>query len=180
MSLAEKKILFTYRDLLNWEDDQKRHELIEGGHIVTPSPNIYHQELSGNLFWYLKTYIEEKNLGKLFAAPTDVVLSDIDVFVPDLFFIAQAKIAHIDKQYVSTAPDVVIEILSPSTANRDRETKFKRYAVYGVKEYWIVDPEKQQIDVFDLEQQKLIEMFPKDGVLNTPTFPDIHLELTKV
>lgn len=180
MSLAEKKIVFTYQDLLNWEDDQKRHELIEGEHFMTPSPNTHHQEISMNLSWFLRTYIERHKLGKLFAAPTDVVLSDMDVFVPDLFFIAKVKIVHIEKQYVKAAPDLVIEILSPATADRDRETKFKRYALYGVKEYWIVDPAKRQIEVFNLARQELIERFGKDGVLNTPTFPDIDLEVKKI
>lgn len=180
MPLAEKKIVFTYDDLLHWEDDRYRHELIEGEHFMTPSPNTYHQEISMNLSWYLRTYVEKNNLGKLFAAPTDVVLSDIDVFVPDLFFICTANLEYIDKNYVSVAPDLVIEILSPSTTHRDKETKFKRYAAYGVKEYWIVDPEKQTIDVFDLEEQGLIQTFGKNEVLNTPVFKEINLELEKI
>lgn len=180
MPLAEKKIIFNYNDLVNWEEDQRRHELIEGEHFMTPSPNTYHQEISGNLFWHLKTYIEKHCLGKLFAAPTDVVLSDIDVFVPDLFFIAKSNVEKIQKQYVNVAPDLLIEILSPSTANRDKETKFKRYALYSVKEYWIVDPEGRRIDVYDLQSQTLIQSFAKNDVLNTPTFPDINLRLERI
>lgn len=72
------------------------------------------------------------------------------------------------------------EILSPSSVKRDREIKFKRYGYYGVKEYWIVDPEKQLIEVYDLEQAKLIQVVPKNQILNRPTFPDLNLLLGKI
>jgi Uma2 family endonuclease len=180
MSLAEKKILFTYQDLVNWEDDKKQHELIEGDHIVTPSPALNHQKISVRLAHYLFLYVEENDLGEILTAPTDIVLSDIDVLVPDLLFVSNNRKEILQEKYIEGAPDLIIEILSPSSVHYDRMTKFKQYSKYGVLEYWIVDPEKQQVDVFDLKQQELIASFSKKDVLNTPMFGDIDLVLEKI
>jgi len=180
MSVAEKSIIFTYDDLQLWEDDLKRHELIEGDHFMTPSPNLYHQIISMNLSWYIKKYVDEKKLGVILAAPADIKLSDIDVLVPDLFFVERDRMHLLKGNYFDEAPTLVVEILSPSTAQRDRQIKLKRYAVYGVKEYWIVDPEKKKIHVFNLTQPELIAVFEQGHLLNTPTFPDINLDLKKI
>ncbi|MBN1479338.1 Uma2 family endonuclease [candidate division KSB1 bacterium] len=180
MKVADKKIVFTYDDLLEWEDDHHRHELIEGDHFMTPSPNLYHQQISINLAWHLKKYVDERNLGIVLAAPADIKLSDIDVLVPDIFFVEQERAEQVRGNYLAEAPALVVEILSPSTAKRDRDIKHKRYAVYGVREYWIVDPDKQTIEIHDLVQQKLICLFSKDERLNSPTFPDINLALDKI
>lgn len=180
MKVADKKIVFTYDDLLEWEDDHYRHELIEGDHFMTPSPNLYHQSISANLFWHLKKYVDERKLGIVLAAPADIKLSDIDVLVPDIFYVKQERADQVHGNYLTEAPALVVEILSPSTAKRDRDIKYKRYAVYGVKEYWIVDPEKQTIETHDLEQQKLIRIFSKSEQLNSPTFPDLNLPLNKI
>jgi len=180
MPVAEKKIIFTYDDLLNWEEDKFRHELIEGEHFMTPSPSVYHQKISINLSWRLKDYIDANNLGIVLAAPTDVKLSDIDLLVPDIFFVRASRLHILKEKYLCEAPDLVIEILSPSTSKRDKDLKFKRYTHYGVLEYWIVDPQKQSIDVYNLEEQKLIAVFTIDQKLNSPMFPDIQLELQKI
>ncbi len=180
MSVVEKKILFTYDDLLNWEDDKFRHELIEGEHFMTPSPNLYHQKISIKLARYVSIYAEEKDLGEVFTAPTDVVLSDVEVLVPDLLFVSNKKRHILKENYIHGAPDLIVEILSPSSVHYDKVVKFKRYAYYGVLEYWLVDPEKHVVEVYDLEQQKLIKVFSTDAVMNTRTFPDIHLPLEKI
>ncbi|MBN1561962.1 Uma2 family endonuclease [candidate division KSB1 bacterium] len=180
MKVAEKKIVFNYDDLVHWEDDHYRHELIEGDHFMTPSPNLYHQRISANLFWYLKEYVDERNLGIVLAAPTDIKLSDIDVLVPDIFYVEQERADRLYGNFLGEAPALVVEILSPSTAKRDREIKYKRYALYGVKEYWIVDPEKQAIEVHDLTQKKRISIFTKDEQLNSPTFADLNLPHNKI
>lgn len=180
MKVADKKIVFTYDDLLHWEDDHYRHELIEGDHFMTPSPNLYHQKISINLVWHLKKYVDERNLGIVLAAPADIKLSDIDVLVPDIFFVEQERAEQVRGKYLEEAPALVVEILSSSTAKRNRDIKYKRYAVYGVKEYWIVDPESQEIEIHGLEQQKLLRLFSRNEQLNSPTFPDINVPLAKI
>ncbi len=180
MAVAEKKILFTYDDLLNWEEDNFRHELIEGEHFMTPSPSIYHQKISINLAWALKKYVDTNKLGLVLTAPADVKLSEIDLLVPDIFFVKASRLHIVKENYICEAPDLVIEILSPSTSKRDKDLKFKRYSYYGVPEYWIVDPQKQSIDVYDLQEQKLAAVFTIGQILNSPMFPDIHLELQRI
>ncbi len=180
MSVARKKIMFTYDDLQYWENDHLRHEIIEGEHYMSPSPIPYHQIVSGNLFYEILDYVKKKQLGKIFSAPIDVVFHDSDVCVPDLVFVSNKNRHIIGDKNIQGAPDLIIEILSPGTEKLDKGLKYKRYAYYGVKEYWIVDPKAQLIEVHDLEEQALLQVFPKNQILNTPTFPDIDLNLSKI
>ena len=180
MTLAEKKIVFTYEDLLHWENDQKRHELIKGDHFMTPSPSYEHQRIAFKLAVQIELYVQENQLGDVFVAPVDVVLSDYDVLVPDIGFVRAERLTIIADGVVKGAPDLVVEVLSPSSLQRDKSSKFKQYSLYGVKEYWIVDPDKQTIEVHDLEEQKRIAIFGSRQRLNSPTFPDINLEMCKI
>lgn len=180
MPVAEKQIIFTYRDMISWEADNFRHELFEGEHVMTPSPTTYHQKIVFNLGYHLRNYVEKNNLGEIFIAPLDVVFHDIDVFVPDLIFVSKENYDIVKDTHIQGAPDLLIEVLSPATAKRDREMKYKRYAWYGVKEYWIVDSENKLIEVHDLLKNKLIEVFPKNQKLSSPTFPDLNLELNDI
>lgn len=181
MEVAQrKKILFNYQDICSWETDQYRHELIEGEHIMSPSPTPYHQDVTFNLGFYLKKYIMENDLGKLYIAPTDVVFHEMDVFVPDLFFIKKQNLHIIRDSYIDGVPDIIIEVLSPSSKSRDRDMKFKRYAYYAVPEYWIVDPDRQIFEVYDLISNELYKIFPRHQKLNTPTFPDLNMDLNLI
>ena len=180
MSVARKKIMFTYDDLQYWEDDHLRHEIIEGEHYMSPSPITKHQRIAGKLFRRLSDYIEKKRLGEIFIAPYDVVFHENDVCVPDLLYISNENQHIIGEYNIQGAPDLIIEILSPGTEKLDKGLKYKRYAYYGVKEYWIVDPKTQLIEVHDLEKQELLQVFPQNQTLNTPTFPDIHLKLSEI
>jgi Uma2 family endonuclease len=116
----------------------------------------------------------------VFVSPIDVVFHETDVCVPDLIFINKENDAIIKAENIQGAPDLVIEILSPSTKKRDRELKYKRYAYYGVKEYWIIDPEKQLVEVYDLTANQLVKVVPKNQSLNTPTFTNLNLDLKTI
>lgn len=139
---------FTYADYRLMPED-KRYEVIEGELLVTPAPNIRHQMILTRLFLRLATFVEAAGLGQVLPAPTDVILSDENVVQPDLLFVAKERQAILDPEAggVRGAPDLVVEILSLSTANRDRVTKRKLYARYGVREYWLVDPITLSIEV---------------------------------
>lgn len=180
MSLAKTHIMFTYEDLKSWEPDNYRHEIIEGEHFMSPSPNVYHQKIVGQLFTALLKYIEKKQLGELFVSPIDVVFHETDVCVPDLVFVSNENAAMIKEENIQGAPDLLIEILSPSTKKRDRELKYKRYACYGVKEYWIIDPENQLVEVYDLAANELLKIVPRNQKLSTPTFTDLNLDLKEI
>jgi len=180
MATVKNKILFTYEDLKNWEPDLYRHEIIEGEHFMSPSPNIYHQEIVLNLGTHLSYYVKNKKLGRVFVAPVDVIFSDYDVCVPDLIFVSNENLSIIKEENIQGAPDLLIEVLSPTSEKRDKEIKFKRYAYFGVKDYWIVNPKQQSIEIYDLANSQLVAVVPANQVLNSPLFPDINLELKKI
>jgi len=139
---------FTYEDYLLFPDDGRRHELIEGEHYVTPAPKTTHQITSSNLQRILSGFIHDRRLGRVFSAPTDVVLSDLDVVQPDLLFVSAARLSIITEDCIRGAPDLVIEILSEATRKTDEIVKRKLYERAGIPEYWIVDPELETVKVY--------------------------------
>ena len=132
------KTKLTYEDYAKTPDDE-RWELIDGELFRMPSPNIAHQMISGELFPRMKQFVQERNLGVVFHAPTDVVLSDTDTVEPDLLFISRERMGIITRLNIQGAPDLVVEIHSSSTTQRDLTAKRALYARSGVKEYWPVD-----------------------------------------
>ena len=138
----------TYKDYLHFPEDLLRHEIIDGEHYVTPSPITKHQKVSINLVVVLHNWVSAKSLGTILSAPIDVVFSNTDIFVPDIIFISTARASVIHHKNIQGAPDLIIEILSPSTSTRDLGIKKASYEKFGVSEYWVVDPEKQTVDIF--------------------------------
>jgi Uma2 family endonuclease len=147
MAVAER-LKLTYEDLQRFPDDGKRHEIIDGEHIMTPAPKRNHQNAQVNLLARLYAFVHANNLGWLYAAPFDVVFSKFDVVEPDLVFISRDRASLLTEANVQGAPDLVVEILSPSTVEIDRQTKFKVYKRFGVREYWIVDPDSAQVEIY--------------------------------
>ena len=145
MPTAQPAFKFTYEDYRTAPPD-KRYELLSGDLVMTPAPDLEHQRVQLRLGRRLAQFIEEQALGELFIAPCDVVLSDTDVVQPDLLFVARER-GHLlsGGANVRGAPDLVIEILSPATADPDRGYKRALYASYGVAEYWLVDPAARTI-----------------------------------
>ncbi len=178
-------VKFTYDDFLLFPDDGQRHELIDGEHYVTPSPNPAHQVIVGNLYFALRSYLEANQAGQLFTAPLDVVFSDFDVVEPDLLFIAAARRQDIlTKQNVRGAPDLVIEVGSPGTRRRDETIKRRLYERDGVAEYWIVDPDLEVVRVYRREDggySRPRELSREAGdVLESPLFPGLSLSLETI
>ncbi|MBI2836027.1 MAG: Uma2 family endonuclease [Acidobacteria bacterium] len=168
-------VKFTYEDFVNFPNDGKRHEIIDGEHCVTPSPNTKHQAVSITLAAMLWTYLKDHPIGSVFAAPFDVVFSDLDVVEPDLLYISRERGRILTDQHVRGAPDLVVEILSPGTRKTDVTVKRKLYERFGVHEYWIVDPELDAIEI----HRRVNEAFPRvaeltaeaGDVLTTPLLP---------
>jgi len=119
---------------------------------VTPSPNLDHQRILRKIGLALANYLEANPIGEIFYAPMDVILSDFDVLEPDLLVVLNEH-RDILKTWVEGAPDLVIEILSPTTSKRDRGVKLKAYARHGVTEYWIVDPAQRAIEVYRMDRE---------------------------
>ncbi len=179
--MAEFKIKFTYKDYKNLpESETKRYELLEGELIMVPSPNERHQSISGNLEFILRKFVREYNLGFIYDAPLDVVFSQEDVAQPDILFILKEHSQIIAEENICGAPDLIIEILSPATAERDRTYKRTLYARHGVKEYWLVDPEERAIEVMRLGQKGFETVGIHTKTLTSPTFPGLSINLAEV
>lgn len=153
MPLPQENQKYTYADYFTW-DDSERWELIDGvPYAMSPAPSQVHQEISGELFGQLREYLKRKPC-KAFHAPFDVRLNAADedniVVQPDLLVVCDSS--KLDGKSCKGAPDLVIEILSPSTARTDRITKLNKYQQAGVREYWIVDPDTQTIQVCFFER----------------------------
>ena len=134
----------TYQDCLDMDGDE-RFELIDGELIMVGSPNEAHQMALGALGTRMYVFSDDRELGKVFFAPFDVLLSDTDVVQPDILFVSNER-AHIrTPDNIRGAPDLVVEILSPSSTGRDWGAKMALYAEHGVKEYWIVDPMRRVV-----------------------------------
>lgn len=131
-------------------EDGNRCQLIGGELHTTPAPNIFHQEISRNIGVLIVVYLKLNRLGKLYYAPTDVFLDDFNVFHPDLLFVSSENAHRIQQDGVHGAPDLVIEILSPSTARQDLGPKKRLLALHGGREFWAVLPMARKVEVYDL------------------------------
>jgi len=183
MTRLNTKIKFTYKDYKSLpESETKRYELIEGELIIVPSPNEYHQRISGRLEFILRAFVEDKNLGRVYDAPFDVVFSKEDVVQPDILFISKARSKIITEEGIRGAPDLVIEILSPATSERDQTYKKTLYARHGVREYWIVDPEEKTIEVMTLGKAGFESSgsYGKMDTMKSPVFPNLAINLSEV
>ena len=149
MRPADSRLKLTYDDYLLFPDDGKRHELIDGEHYVTPSPNLRHQTIAGRLYLTIGTWLRAHPSGRVFFAPLDVIFSRFDVVEPDLLYVSNERAPELlSGDYVTGAPDLVIEIGSPSTRHRDETIKRRLYERSNVTEYWIVDPDIDVIRVY--------------------------------
>ena len=178
-------VKLTYDDFLLFPDDGKRHELIDGEHYVTPSPNTKHQTISVNLTGLLWSHLQGHPVGRVFTAPFDVVFSRFDVVEPDLLFVSKARYeAVLTKANVQGSPDLVVEIGSPGTRRRDETLKQRLYERCGVSEYWVIDPELDVIKVYRLVEgrySRVSELALENGdVLRTPLLPGLDLPLAAI
>jgi len=171
-----------YDQLRLLPEDRQRHELVDGELLMTPAPKPKHQRVLARLHLSLARHTGEGRLGEVFIAPIDVVFEDYTVVEPDLLFIRAERADIVGEDAIHGAPDMVAEILSPSTFYNDLRVKMNVYGRFGVEEYWIVDPEKETIDVFRLSGAKLelARQFTVDAVLESPLFPDLRLAVKGV
>lgn len=172
---------FTYAQYQQLPDDQ-RFEVLEGALVMTPGPDREHQVILLDLGALLRAFTRKAGLGMVFVAPFDVVLSEQTVVQPDLLYVSQGRHAIVERRGVFGAPDLVVEILSPSTAQRDLETKRALYGKYGVREYWIIDPVARSVDV--LTQQgsglDLWQRYEVTATLHSPLLPGLAVNLAEI
>ncbi|MBI4865853.1 MAG: Uma2 family endonuclease [Candidatus Wallbacteria bacterium] len=170
--------LATYEDYAALPDDGRRHELIEGRLLEVPAPLTEHQRGGGNLSFAFRTYVRQHRLGEVFEAPIDVILDAHDTVQPDLVFVAREHSDRISRRGIEGAPDLVVEILSESTASRDCIEKRALYERTGVPEYWIVDPAARSITVLVLDAAGRYGIHSKaaaDEAVRSRAFPEIEV-----
>ena len=143
-------------------------QLIENNLIMSPSPKDRHQGVLEELTFQLTTHVRKQGLGKVRFAPYDVYLDQKNAFQPDLIFISNENLYKIEEDGLHGAPDLVIEILSPSTAKYDLKKKKTVYERCGVKEYWIVDPATKSVTGYALRENHFVEMASQAGVIDSP------------
>jgi Uma2 family endonuclease len=182
---AHPAVKLTYDDYVHLPEDGKRHELIDGEHVVTPTPVRKHQAISMNLSVTIGAHLRAHPVGRIFAAPFDVILSEFDVVEPDLIYLSNRRLAEIETSpWVRGAPDLVVEIGSPGTRKRDATTKRRLYERFGVSEYWLVDPDLDTVQVYRLADgryARITELTVEHGdVLTTPLLPGLELPLSSV
>jgi len=177
---------FTYDDFVLFPDDGKRHEIIDGEHHVTPSPNVRHQVLVGRLGFEIELYLRANlGTGQVFLSPLDVVLSHWDVVEPDLLFVAGDQPDILTEKNIQGPPALVVEVLSKSTRKRDAQVKRRLFERTGVREYWLVDPELDTVQVFRPSPEgklaRVVELTAEDGdVLTTPLLPGCQIDLREL
>jgi Uma2 family endonuclease len=145
-------LAITVHDYMGMPEGPPYYQLIDGDLYMSPSPNWRHQGIIGNIYKKISVYLEKNDIGQVFMAPLDVVLSETNVYQPDVLFFSNNRKKILGERCIEGAPDFVVEILSGSTAHLDRGHKRKIYARTGVKELWFVDPNLKEIEVFDLKR----------------------------
>ena len=179
--MKQANIKFTYHDYLQLPDE-KRYELVEGELFVVPAPNLYHQQILGKLWTSIYNHARANHRGEVFLAPCDVVLCEFTVVQPDLVFVASEHMAILTDANIQGPPDLVVEILSPSTGQRDLGIKRNLYAKYSVPEYWIVDPDAKTVEVLSLTETgyRTEVIVTRTGTLNSPLLTALDLALTDI
>ena len=172
---------FTVKDYMSTPND-KRYQLLDGEMIVAPSPVTRHQSVLFRLCRAMHDFVSAGKLGEVFVAPFDLVLSNHDVAQPDILFVSNARSAIITEANIQGAPDLVVEILSPGTAAYDRGYKQALYGRHGVREYWLVDPDAETVEVLSLGEQGLERFATYSGgqTLESRLLEGLSIELDAV
>ena len=175
--LNDKK--YTIEDYMKL-DDGNRYELIEGELIMVPRPRLKHQKIAFKIAHKLENFLEQNPIGEVYSE-VDVHLGD-KVVAPDVLFITNERLSIAGELNVQGAPDLVVEVLSPSTAKYDRKVKRQLYFTSGVKEYWLVDPDQQLVEVLVAGEKewKWVGVFDREDALTTALLPGLEVKLADV
>jgi Uma2 family endonuclease len=183
MATEPKTTGLTYDDLLEFPDDDRRREIIEGDLLVTPSPVRRHQRSVGELVVLLTLYCREHG-GQTYPAPMDVVLSQSNVVEPDVVFVRGENVDRMsdEPRYVAIPPDLVVEVSSPHTRRIDLTRKKDLYARFGVPEYWFVDLDSDLIEVYRLGEggYDSPSVVGRGEILESPTIPGLSVPVDDV
>jgi Uma2 family endonuclease len=179
-----QKVVLTYDDYLHLPNDGKRYEILEGELFVSPSPMTKHQIISMNLAAILYQHVRKHKLGLVLSAPMDVILSRTNVVQPDLLFVSNQREKIITPKNIQGAPDLMVEILSETSEEQDRTAKKQIYARHGVKEYWLIDPDTETLEVYRLDSKTRIlqhtATYQSDEAFQSTLFPGLKIKLSEL
>jgi len=172
---------FTATEYRAMPDDGRRYQIVEGELLMAPAPSTFHQTVQANLICLLRPFVLRHNLGTVLGAPCDVYLDEVNVFQPDVLYVSQDHANRVQEDGIHGAPDLVIEILSPSTAALDRR-KRTLLARAGTVEFWQVDPALRQIQrfVFAEKIDKPVALIDEPEVFASPLFSGLELATTEI
>ena len=181
MTTAKPGIKLTYGDYCNAPEDV-RYELLDGELVIVPSPKEIHQRIQLAFGLALALYVQTHALGRLYFAPFDVLFTDSDVVQPDLIFVSNERAHVITEDNIQGAPDLLVEVHSPSTADRDKDFKRGLYERHGVAEYWMVDPYAKTVTVLRLGEDgyETAAAYNEDQTLESTTLAGFTLALGDV
>ena len=183
MASSRGGVRLTYREYALLPDDGRRHELIEGDFYVTPAPSTFHQTVSRRLQYALMTQLEETGIALVFNAPCDVILSDTTVVEPDLAVVRLSRRELVSERGIEGPPDVVVEILSPSSKGQDQFLKRSVFAKFAIPEYWIVDPDHGWVTQLRLDDASTYQQharLDRASTLTSPELPEISIALAPI
>jgi len=148
----------TYEDYVTLPNDGRRYEILDGELTVSPSPRTLHQRVALRLLFVVESWLRQHRLGEVFIAPCDVILDRTTIVVPDLVFVSQTRAAIVTERAIEGAPDLIVEILSESTARHDRGAKRQLYARYGVDRYWVIDADARTLEIYRVRDGAYAEL----------------------
>jgi len=169
----------TYHEYALLPQDRNRYEVIDGELYVTPSPSYQHQRVIGRLYSILQAYVSSRGLGEVLTAPMDVLLSETNIVQPDILFLRTERLPPITAKNITVAPDLIVEAISPSSIEQDREDKRRVYARHGVAHYWIVDPDRRSLELYELAgpEYRLAGTFADEATATSSLFPGLTVPL---
>jgi Uma2 family endonuclease len=170
----------TIRDFESFPDDGNRYEILGGLLSVSPAPTLEHQRIVLRIAFALQCYFEEVPSGEVFVAPIDVELSMYDIVEPDVVVVLDANASVKQTKRIVGAPDVVVEVISPSSELRDRARKAALYAMNGVREYWLVDPGTKTFDVLALRDSDYEKLAQPTGVAQSQVIEGLEIDLKRL
>ncbi len=178
MSKSTAGVRFTYDHYCQLPEGDRR-ELIEGEFYVTPAPTEKHQRTCGNIHFEFRLFLEKCPVGRIYIAPFDVILDRFSTVQPDLTFISSARLGILRSEGLRGAPDLAVEVLSPSTRSRDEELKRLLYFKHGVRELWLVDPNEEIVSVYVRQDEglELWRIFRRGDELVSPFLPELRIQV---
>ena len=172
---------WTYEEYYKLDDDQ-RYEIIDGNLLMAPAPDTWHQAWIGKLYLILDRHVRTRQLGKVLLSPVDVVLDPENTVQPDIVFVAARNVEIIQRRAIFGVPELLVELVSPSSVRRDRYEKKALYARFGVKEYWIGDPANKALEILTLKEGRyeLHGCAEEKGKLTSLVLPGLEFDLTEI